>query len=59
MTEKSQANYPNLIWGAFIVIIGLALLAEQFGLISQEVRWFIPALIVAYGTNVIYQNRKR
>ena len=59
MSEKYQGTYPNLIWGAFIVIIGLALLAEQFGLISQEIRWFIPALIVAYGANVIYQNRNR
>ncbi|WP_425048724.1 LiaF transmembrane domain-containing protein [Pseudomonas mosselii] len=58
MSEKSQSTYPNLIWGALIVIVGLALLAEQFGLISKDVKWFIPIVIVGYGANLIYQNKK-
>ncbi|MGG7600032.1 MULTISPECIES: LiaF transmembrane domain-containing protein [unclassified Pseudomonas] len=58
MSEKSQSAYPNLIWGVLIVIVGFALLAEQFGLISKDVRWFIPLVIVAYGANLIYQNKK-
>ncbi|WP_425326629.1 LiaF transmembrane domain-containing protein [Pseudomonas soli] len=58
MSEKPQTVYPNLIWGVLIVITGFALLVEQFGLISKDVRWFIPLVIVAYGANLIYQNKK-
>lgn len=55
MPKQYRAKHPNLIWGILIIIVGISLLAEEFDLISKDVKWFLPLLIIACGINLIYQ----
>lgn len=40
--------------GLFLVIAGIALLAERMGWISTEVKWGLPVFLVAAGASALH-----
>jgi len=63
MTEQNpttqKSSNPSLIWGFLVIFVGVALFAEQLGLIDKNIKWFLPALVIAIGANMIYENHKK
>ncbi len=45
--------------GVFALIAGALLLAEQIGWISKEIKWGVPAVLLAFGLVTIARAFKR
>lgn len=57
MTEqkKTATTKPGIGFGFFLVLAGLALLAERFHWISNDIEWFLPAVLIAWGISELYE----
>lgn len=54
----ANSNKPSFGWAVFILIAGIALLAERLGWIPSDVQWGLPAVLIAFGVTMLYSNFK-
>jgi len=47
-------NKPSLGWAVFILIAGVALLAERLGWIPGDIKWGLPAVLIAFGVAMLF-----
>ena len=52
---KTISTKPGIGFGFFLVLAGSALLAERFHWISDEIQWFLPVVLIAWGISEIYE----
>jgi hypothetical protein len=52
--NMSNSSKPSLGWAVFILIAGVALLAERLGWIPSDVQWGLPAVLIAFGVTMLY-----
>jgi len=50
----SNSSKSSLGWAVFILIAGVALLAERLGWIPRDVQWGLPAVLIAFGVAMLY-----
>ncbi len=50
----ADSNKPSLGWAVFILISGIALLAERLGWIPSNIQWGLPAVLIAFGVAMLY-----
>jgi hypothetical protein len=50
----ASSNKPSLGWAVFILIAGIALLAERLGWIPSDVKWGLPAVLIAFGVTMLF-----
>lgn len=41
-------------WGLFLLLTGIALLAERVGWFPSDIKWFLPIVLIAWGAAKIY-----
>lgn len=50
----STSNKPSLGWAVFLLIAGTALLGERLGWIPPDVKWGLPAVLIAAGIAMLF-----
>jgi hypothetical protein len=50
----SANNKPSLGLAVFLLIAGGALLAERFGWIPSDIKWGLPAILIAFGVTMLF-----
>lgn len=55
----SNSNKPSLGLAIFLLIAGAALLAERFGIISENIKWGFPAVLIAFGVTMLFSHFKK
>lgn len=63
-----STNYPShgpnreakkgIGFGLFLLLAGVALLAQRLGWLPTEADWFFPAILIAWGAGELYQRLK-
>jgi hypothetical protein len=51
---SSNNDGPSVGWGLFFLIAGGALLSERLGWIPADVQWGFPAVLIAFGTGILF-----
>lgn len=51
---RHSDSRTGLVWGAFIVLVGLALLLDHMGFLSVDIRRFWPVLIIFLGISNLF-----
>ncbi|MBL8505600.1 MAG: hypothetical protein JNJ51_04495, partial [Methylobacillus glycogenes] len=57
--ENEPNNKPSLGFSIFLIIAGLAFLAEQLGWIPSDFRWGLPAILIAIGFSMLFSYFKK
>ena len=50
---------PSLGFAVFIFIAGIALLAERLGWIPADIKWGLPAVLIAFGVGMLFSYFKK
>ena len=53
--KNKTTTKPGIGFGFFLILAGSALLAERFNWISNEIEWFFPAVLIAWGISELYE----
>jgi hypothetical protein len=53
--KKITSTKPSIGFGFFLVLVGVALLAERFHWIPNDIQWFLPAVLIAWGVSELYE----
>lgn len=49
----SANTKPSLGLAIFLLIAGGAMLAERFGWIPSDIKWGLPAILIAFGVTML------
>ena len=57
MTEQKKVTTtkPGIGFGFFLVVAGVALLAERLNWIPNDIQWFFPVVLIAWGISELYE----
>ena len=50
---SNENNKPGFGFAVFILIAGIALLAERLGWIPADVKWGFPTVLIAFGVSML------
>jgi cadmium resistance protein CadD (predicted permease) len=47
-----------MFWGTVLLVVGAAMLGQNFGLIPKDAQVFWPIILIALGVSLMYKQRK-
>jgi len=56
---SNEDSKPSFGLAVFILIAGIALLAERLGWIPAELKWGFPAVLIAFGVSMLLPHFKK
>ena len=57
-TPQTTQHKGGIGFGLFLLLAGLALLAERLGWLPSQGDWFFPAVLIAWGISELYSRMK-
>ena len=53
--QTTRSGDKGIGFGLFLLMAGLALLAERLGWLPQGLDWLFPAILIAWGASELYR----
>lgn len=57
-TSNTPSEHKGIGFGLFLVLAGLALLAERLGWLPNSFDWLLPVILIAWGCSELLQRLK-
>jgi hypothetical protein len=56
--ESNDGAKKGIGFGLFLLLAGVAMLAQRLGWLPTEADWLFPAILIAWGAGELYQRLK-